>query len=269
MGQSSTLKKTFTGSQIKALMSTPTANTEETIRLISGLAGASGGDTVIINKITLQTTVQPGITATILFNPNSPSNSPLEIDSVYPSINSDTHFMSGGNLDATIRVYDDGKFLSDISDSLSFDIYIECALVTTAPGINADTVFGPTGATGVVGATGVAGVDAKYYAGTTQKTLPIIVTKTASVSSGVAVFHFTNDGTSGGTALFTNGPDTNSVAPSVNDAAASYQFGWAWSNSNKTLTITTNKLTTANILSGVLGQAAANGSTCTVTVWGN
>lgn len=76
-------------------------------------------------------------------------------------------------------------------------------------------------------------------------------------TAGTAVFQLTADGTSTGTALFTNEVFTDSVQPIVNDATASYQLGWAFSNSNKTLTVTVNKLSTANILTGVLGQAVA------------
>lgn len=110
---------------------------------------------------------------------------------------------------------------------------------------------------------------AQMYSETTQKLGAFPIVKSATVSSGVAVFHLTADGTSGGTALFSNGPVLKSPQLIVNDAAASYQFGWVWSNSNKTLTVTTNKLSTANILTGVLGQTAANGSEVDLTVWGN
>lgn len=76
-------------------------------------------------------------------------------------------------------------------------------------------------------------------------------------TAGTAVFQLTADGTSTGTALFPTEVFTDSVQPIVNDATSSYQFSWALTNSNKTLTVTINKLTTANILTGILGQAAA------------
>lgn len=108
------------------------------------------------------------------------------------------------------------------------------------------------------------------YSGTTQKTGCFPVFKSATVASGVAVFHLTTDGTSGGTALFPNGVDQDSVQLSFNDSGASYQPGWAWSNSNKTLTVTLNKLGTANILTGILGQTAApNGFVVKLTAFGN
>lgn len=105
------------------------------------------------------------------------------------------------------------------------------------------------------------------YEGTTQHINSFPIFKSATVSSGTAVFNMTTDGTSGATSLCTNGVIQDSVNPSVNDATASYQMSWAWSNSNKTLTVTANKLTTSNILTGILGQAAANAAVVKVSVW--
>lgn len=106
------------------------------------------------------------------------------------------------------------------------------------------------------------------YEGTTQRTSSFPIFKSVTVASGVAVFNLTSDGTAGGTALFPNAVIQDSVNVSVSDATASYQMGWAFTNSNKTLTVTTNKLTTANILTGILGQATGNGSVVKLTVWG-
>lgn len=89
--------------------------------------------------------------------------------------------------------------------------------------------------------------------------------KTATVASGVAVYQLTADNTSTGTALCST-PIAASVQPIVNDATSSYQMGWAFSNSNKTLTVTTNNFTTANILSGILGQSPANGKVVNLSV---
>jgi hypothetical protein len=108
----------------------------------------------------------------------------------------------------------------------------------------------------------------KSFQGTTQRNGAFPIFKSVTVSSGTAVFHLTSDGTSGGAALFPNGPITESVNAFVSDATASYQMSYAWSNSNKTLTVTANKLTTSNIITGILGQAQANGSTVFVQVWG-
>lgn len=107
---------------------------------------------------------------------------------------------------------------------------------------------------------------ATVWDGTIARTNPVVVFKAATVSGGVAVMHITTDGTSGGSAICPNGPILASVNPIVNDSTAAYQMSWAWSNSNKTLTITTNKLTTANILTGILGQTSGNGSTVNVAV---
>lgn len=117
--------------------------------------------------------------------------------------------------------------------------------------------------------TSVAAVPAAHaYEGTTNRTGAFPVFKSATVSSGTAVFNLTTDGTSGGTALFPNGVIADSVNTAVSDALASYQMSWAFSNSNKTLTVTANKLTTANILTGILGQSSANGAVVKLNVWG-
>lgn len=107
----------------------------------------------------------------------------------------------------------------------------------------------------------------KAVVGTTEKSGTFRTYKSATVSSGTAVFHLTSDGTSTGTALYTE-VFQDSVQLIVNDSAASYQMSWAWSNSDKTLTVTTNKLTTANILTGVLGQGQGNGAVVRLTVEG-
>lgn len=108
----------------------------------------------------------------------------------------------------------------------------------------------------------------KAYQGTTARDGAFMVTKSAAVSSGIAVFHLTNDGNSNGIALFPNGIIEESINLFVSDSAASYQMTYAMSNSNKTLTVTANKLATANLLTGVLGQAQANGATIKLQVWG-
>jgi hypothetical protein len=107
----------------------------------------------------------------------------------------------------------------------------------------------------------------KAYVETTRKTSPFQVIKSAVVSAGVAVFNLTDDGTSGGNALFAE-VFTDSVQVAINDALTAYQMSWAFTNSNKTLTVTVNKLTTVNLVSGILGQAPANGATIKVTVTG-
>lgn len=108
----------------------------------------------------------------------------------------------------------------------------------------------------------------KAYEGTTAHANSIEYFGHGTVASGVAVFQLTSDGTSTGTALFPNGIIQDSVSLTVSDATASYQMSYAFTNSNKTLTVTANKLTTANILSGILGQSAANGAVIKLTVFG-
>lgn len=105
------------------------------------------------------------------------------------------------------------------------------------------------------------------YEGTTQRTGAFPIFKSATVASGAAAFHLTADGTSGGAALCPSGVIQDSIDVEVNDAAASYQMSYAMSNANKTVTVTANKLTTANILTGILGQGQANGSVIRLVAW--
>lgn len=106
------------------------------------------------------------------------------------------------------------------------------------------------------------------YEGTTQRLNVFPIFKSVTVASGVGVVYLTNDGTSGGTALFPNGIIADSINVTVSDATASYQMSWVLSNGNKTLTVTANKLTTSNILTGILGQAQANSAVLKITAWG-
>lgn len=108
----------------------------------------------------------------------------------------------------------------------------------------------------------------KAYQGTTLRTSVFPIFKSATVSGGVAIFYLTSDGTSTGTALFPNGIIEESINLFVSDSAASYQMAYTLTNSNKTLSVTTNKLGTANILTGILGQVAGNGATVRLQVWG-
>lgn len=106
------------------------------------------------------------------------------------------------------------------------------------------------------------------YEGTIQRVSPIPVFKSATVSGGVAVFHLTVDGLSTGASLFPIGVIQDSIGLLVSDATASYQMSYVFSNSNKTVTVTANKLTTSNILTGILGQTAANGAVVKLTAFG-
>lgn len=100
----------------------------------------------------------------------------------------------------------------------------------------------------------------RAYEGTILRTNAVTYFGHATVASGVATFNMTSDGTSTGSSICSNGIIADSINPIVSDATASYQMSWALSNSNKTITVTTNKLTTSNILTGILGQATANGA---------
>jgi hypothetical protein len=106
------------------------------------------------------------------------------------------------------------------------------------------------------------------YEGLTLRSPAFPVILSATVASGVAVFNLTTNGLSGGTAIFPTGIIQDSLQLNVNDATAAYQMAYAFSNANKTVTITANKLTTSNILTGVLGQASANGAVVKMQIWG-
>lgn len=104
-----------------------------------------------------------------------------------------------------------------------------------------------------------------YVGGTLQSNAKLIV-KSATVSSGTAIFYLTDNELVGGNALCPTAVYESSINLYVNDATAAYQWSEVLTNSNKTLTITMNKMTTANILTGLLGQAQANGSSVRLTV---
>lgn len=108
----------------------------------------------------------------------------------------------------------------------------------------------------------------KAIEATTTRSNSFPIFKSSTVGSGVAVFYLTADNTSGGTSVCPNGVIKDSASPFVGDATASFQMSApVFTNSDKTVTITTNKLTTANILTGVLGQSTGNGSVVKLTVW--
>lgn len=112
------------------------------------------------------------------------------------------------------------------------------------------------------------------YEGTTFRSTVFPVFKSATVTSGTAIFYLTVDGTASGTSIFPNGVIADSVNAFVNDSATSYQMAYAFSNGNKTLTVTANKYSGGvtgnllNILNIVLGQTAANASVVKLSVWG-
>lgn len=108
---------------------------------------------------------------------------------------------------------------------------------------------------------------AQAYEGTTQHIGAFPIAKTTTTSSGAAAFHLTEDGTSGGTALCANGPIKSSLTVAVNDSSALYTAGWVWSNSDKTVTVTINYLSSSNLLTGApIFSAAANGKNVNLSV---
>lgn len=96
------------------------------------------------------------------------------------------------------------------------------------------------------------------------RTAPIEFVAQQNVATGVAVVQLTADGTSTGTALFPNGIDY--MKAEISDAGNSYNYGYALTNSNKTLTVTASVI---NVALGLLSFAsAANGKTVNILVKG-
>lgn len=123
------------------------------------------------------------------------------------------------------------------------------------------TTTGTTGSATLVGST----LNIPLYVGVSD------YTSTTTTTSGNAIFYLTSDGTSTGTALYTN---ITYVQPVVNDATLNYTYGWIISVDKKTLTINTKVSTGINIaLLGLtlLGTPAnvPNGTIVSVLVKGN
>lgn len=203
------------------------------LTLVCGLAYGNANDMVFTKRNTANT----GQNSVVYSSPASPGlliYDPSIADVSYATLGSNVTF-TGGVLNVSTTVGAQGA--------------------TGAPGA--------TGSTGATGATGAAGSNATVtaYVGTTLKTSVLSIFKSATVASGVATFYLTADGTATGAALFANEVFVESVNTNVNDATASYQMAWAFSNSNKTLAVTVNKLGTASLLTGILGQVAAPNGT--------
>lgn len=98
--------------------------------------------------------------------------------------------------------------------------------------------------------------------GATTLSNAAVITNSATVASGVATFYLTSDATSSGTALCPTGIDFRKAE--ISDASNSYNFSYALTNSNKTLTITSNLVT---VILGTLGvTTAANGKSVNLMV---
>lgn len=173
-----------------------------------------------------------------------------------------------GYIQVGVTIYDGNNVVADANipfspSTLTTEASIHDAIITAVLG------FATTNSL-TIAATDIYfnGITPKSNEGTTLRMGMKSYFGHATVASGVAVFQLTDDGLSTGNAIFPNGIIADSVNPTVSDATASYQMSWALSNGNKTLTVTTNKLTTANILTGLLGQTAANGAVLKIGVWG-
>jgi hypothetical protein len=122
---------------------------------------------------------------------------------------------------------------------------------------------GEQGPTGENGLNGTNGTDATVtgYRNSTLKTSVISADQSSIVTDGIAAFQLTTDGLAIGAAIFQNEIFPESIHFSVNDPAASYQFGWELTNDDKTLTVTVNKLESADIVTGALNQVSAPDAT--------
>lgn len=90
----------------------------------------------------------------------------------------------------------------------------------------------------------------------------------ATVSGGQIVVYLTDDGTINGNPMFPNNILEHFFNASFNDSANQYQISWVVSNSNKTMTLTVNKLTSVlGVLA--LGGAAPNGTVVYLSIMGN
>lgn len=268
---------TYSGAQIKAKCANPSVNSIETILLETGLLGVPVGTSVMLESVILQgvnlgasyyvnVDLLQGVGASSFFNYTWGNTSP-------PAGAGSNTILAGapltdGKLYAKVQIFDVGKVLTDIPNGAWITFILTLSLPGNAPGSDTATDLA-TLSSSVSTLTPKVG---KLVSGTTVKNSSFPILKSATVASGVAVFHLTSDGlvpSVTNTALFPTGPELDSVMLNVNDATASYQYGWAWTNSNKTLTATVNKLSTANIVTGVLGQVQANGAVCKLRVDGN
>lgn len=107
----------------------------------------------------------------------------------------------------------------------------------------------------------------KFFVDGVQKQARIHYFKSATVSGGNAVFYVTDDGTSGGAAVFTN-VFTQSIACSGTSTTTSYFFGTPTiSGDKKSITIPVNQL--LNVLGIVTLQVGANGAVINLSVFGD
>lgn len=143
--------------------------------------------------------------------------------------------------------------------------------IVSSPGTT-DAV--PEGSTNLYHTVARAQDAAKMVSETTVKTGAFPVFKEATVASGNAVFHLTNDGTSGGTALFPNGVDLKSVQLCSVDSDAPASYGApVLTNSNKTLNVAVKKSSSINVsllgLTLLGAPVAANGTVVRLSAFGN
>lgn len=108
----------------------------------------------------------------------------------------------------------------------------------------------------------------KVYRAGVLKTNVKMYTHTATVSSGNVSFWLTSDGTSSGTALFSN-VYKESLNWWIDDASNQYQLGgYSLAGDMKSITLTVNRLGT--VLIGIIQFiTGANGVTVHLNIWGD
>lgn len=113
------------------------------------------------------------------------------------------------------------------------------------------------------------------YSSGTQKLSVKQLAQQGTTTSGTSVFYLTEDGTSGGVALF--GTEILYANAYVNDSANIYGVSYSLTNSNKTLTVTVNRQSFTSTIPPLLGisvltsvslSAAPNGTVVNVHVIG-
>lgn len=107
----------------------------------------------------------------------------------------------------------------------------------------------------------------QLYKSGVLKTPVRMYTGSATVSSGNAIFYLTDDGTSGGNAIFNN-VYQESFNWTINDATNSFQVGsYTLAGNKKSITVAVNRIGLS--LGLIIFTSAANGTTVYFTVWGD
>lgn len=171
-----------------------------------------------------------------------------------------------GSLGAFPGTGETGKIYVDTGSNKTYrwsgSVYVE---ISASPG-STDSVT--EGSTNKYFTDARARAAVRHYSETTLKTGSFWITKEATAGASSVVVHLTDDGTSGGAALFPNGPDLKSIQCTAVEGTNLISFGAVTpSNSNKTLTIALSKL--ASVLGLLTLGQSASGTAVRIAVCGN